>query len=180
MIGQSEVGSSSRIIFITLLAGIFAVPSSISFKELRRNARPKPWCWAKLPYCNFSSSNWSNRAKLLCPNLTPMRLSVPYGQSQQRFTPIKRMQSAFWDSDGLKHIMPSGGRPRTTGFFDTQNQWFFDSDFSNAQNWRLLKIKEPAHTCPNPVTWLFETLNSSTLVVTGHHSTGLALTITIA
>jgi hypothetical protein len=30
MIGQSEVGSSSQIIFITLLAGIFAVPS-ISF-----------------------------------------------------------------------------------------------------------------------------------------------------
>jgi hypothetical protein len=151
MIGESEVGSSSQIIFITLLAGIFAVPC-ISFSELCKNAGPKPWCWAKLSYFNFSSSNWSNWAKNLCPNLRPMLLSVPYGQSQQRFTLLKRMQSAFRDSNGLKHIMPFGGRPRVTGFFDTQNWWFFDSDFSNAQNWRLLKIKEPAHTCSNPVT----------------------------
>jgi hypothetical protein len=46
MIGQSEVGSSSRIIFITLIAGIFAVPSSISYcaKMLGQNPGAEPNC----------------------------------------------------------------------------------------------------------------------------------------
>jgi len=78
MIGKSETGSSSQILFITLVWQVlgFAVPFT-NLSRLCKNAGPKPFCLANPTCVDFSSSNVNLHSHILSTSGVALRINDP-------------------------------------------------------------------------------------------------------